>query len=87
MKKIKCLAMIVIACIATGCSDGYKPLNYTVIPPELNDCSFTRLTNSNGGSIDVVRCPNSSTSTSYAQGKTTRRVVTIDGVNYVENKK
>jgi hypothetical protein len=56
-----------------------------VLPPELADCKFFQLSgNSVTDKITVVRCPNSTTTTTYQVGKTKKSVVVIDGVEYVK---
>lgn len=47
------------------------------IPKDLNDCSFYLMRNDEGGSITVVRCPNSSTSTKTS-GKYPKTVSTVE---------
>jgi hypothetical protein len=77
--------MILAALLAVGgCSNGYKEKSFPVKPVELSDCRFFELNNADGGSITVARCPNSSTTTTYKSGKTTRSTVIIDGKQYVE---
>lgn len=70
-----------------GCSDGYHERNFPVRPDELKDCKIYQLESSGGGSITVVRCPQSATSTTYKSGKTTVNTVVIDGVEYEKAKK
>jgi hypothetical protein len=80
MRKLILLTMIALA----GCENGYREKSYPAIPPELKDCRFFYLSNSAGDSIQVARCPNSTTTTTYRSGKTTRSAVVIDGVEYVQ---
>jgi len=77
--------MILAVLLAVGgCSNGYKEQSFPIKPVELSDCRFFKLTNDDGNVITVARCPNSSTSTTYKSGKTTRSTVIIDGKQYVE---
>lgn len=49
----------------------------------LEDCKIFQFQQWSGGStITIVRCPNSTVSTTYPEGKTTATVITIDGVKY-----
>lgn len=73
-------AFIFPALLALGlgaCGEPYyKPLNQVALPPELLDCKVFQI--SDGiRNINVVRCPNSDTSTMYKQGKTTKHSVTL----------
>ena len=85
MKKIIALAAIAASVIAAGCTPRAEDVGptFTVRPKELADCSFHYLTNTNGQRLTVVRCPNSTTSTTVPSGKSTQTVVTVDGVEYV----
>jgi len=72
------------ALMLIGCSDSAKTVSYPAAPPELADCKFFFLTNKDGHSINVVRCPHSDTTATYRSGKSTVSTVTIDGVEYVK---
>ena len=61
--------------------------NTFVLPDTLADCTITVITNTNGGLLNVVRCPSSSTSTTYQQGKSQQTFVVIDGQKYVKAEK
>jgi hypothetical protein len=66
-----------LALLAAGCEPSVSPANYP-LPPELADCKPFDL--SNGiDSITVVRCPNSTTSTTFRQGKHDETSVVVDG--------
>ncbi|SOK58886.1 Phage protein [Yersinia phage fHe-Yen9-03] len=69
MKKI--LTVLLISFILSGC-DG-KSENRTEkydLPTELKDCQIYKLTsNSTSKTLYVVRCPNSSTQTTFNSGK------------------
>lgn len=51
----------------------------------LSDCkSYKTRPNLETGTVYVTRCPNSTTSTEYASGKSRQTVIVIDGVEYVK---
>lgn len=56
--------------------------NEYVIPLELQDCLFIKMTDTYGSNVTVIRCPYSSTTTTV-NDKTPQRSVVIDGVEYV----
>lgn len=69
MKKF--LMIAVLAMTLTGCDFSSKELtsNYS-LPNGLEDCHLYRVTpDSMGKTLYVVRCPKSSTSTTYSSGK------------------
>lgn len=77
--------LIAIAALAfvAGCAPSSSKITFPVVPDELHDCTFHEI--SDGMTrIKVARCPNSTTSTTYQQGKTTSTAVVIDGVEYVK---
>ena len=79
------LLMVVIGVIMlTGCEPSYeeKTQNFTILPDELKDCKFYGVRSNTGSNLNIVRCPNSTTSTTYKSGKTTTTTVVIDGKNY-----
>jgi hypothetical protein len=81
MKRI--LVVLAATAALVGCGEpGAKPIPFSVLPPELADCTFHHIIGDQGHSLKVVRCPNSTTSTTYSQGKTTATTVVIDGVEY-----
>lgn len=74
--------------LLSGCMQpsGHQ-VQYEIVPPELSDCKFYKLASSDGklSTITVVRCPNSTTSTTFKLNKSpTATVVLIDGKQYVE---
>jgi hypothetical protein len=76
MKKI----VIIFALLAlSGCTNKYSEANFPVRPPELSDCKFFKMSNSSGEKITVVRCPNSTTSTTERVGKQDQTTVVTDG--------
>ena len=82
MKKLLIIASIALA--ITGCTPSAKDISeqYT-LPEELSDCTITYL-QGKYTYLNVVRCPNSTTSTTYPVGKTTQTTVIIDGETYVK---
>jgi hypothetical protein len=83
MKTLRIAGLVLVASALVGCTPGAETMTYEVLPDDLKDCKFYLLKNSSGDRIRVVRCPNSITSATYAQGKTTVNTVVIDGVEYV----
>lgn len=83
MKYINALVLSLVVFTLTACSDSAEKIDFPVLPPELKDCSFYKLENSGGSSMKVVRCPNSSTTSTYPVGKTTQSTVVIDGAEYI----
>lgn len=79
MKKI---LLLISTLVLVGCNDSYKEHHFPVLPAELVDCKFFQLDNTQGMTISVARCPNSTTATTYQSGKTRRTTVVIDGVTY-----
>ena len=55
----------------------------TNLPEGLKDCKIYGIQNGNSISLSVVRCPNSTVSTTYKSGKTTTTTVVIEGKKYV----
>jgi hypothetical protein len=82
MKKLLIIASIALA--ITGYTPSAKDISeqYT-LPEELSDCTITYL-QGKYTYLNVVRCPNSTTSTTYPVGKTTQTTVVIDGETYVK---
>lgn len=82
MKKLLIIASIALA--ITGCTPSAKDISeqYT-LPEELSDCTITYL-QGKYTYLNVVRCPNSTTSTTYRVGKTTQTTVVIDGETYIK---
>ena len=82
MKKLLIIASIALA--ITGCTPSAKDISeqYT-LPEELKDCTITYL-QGKYTYLNVVRCPNSTTSTTYPVCKTTQTTVVIDGETYVK---
>ena len=82
---MKSLMVVLGVVILTGCEPSYeeKTQNFTILPDELKDCKFYSVRSNTGSNLDIVRCPNSTTSTPYKSGKTTATTVVIDGKKYV----
>jgi hypothetical protein len=76
MKKLSLLFCLVV--VLTGCGPGYKPGNFPIVPSELKDCTFWYLRDVNGSSLTVVRCPLSTTSTTYRVGKTSATTIVTE---------
>lgn len=80
---LKLSALTVAVLMLAGCGPSSSITNYPM-PPELSDCSQHKLTAA--GSIRpivVVRCPNSTTSTTHSESKnSTASIIVIDGVEY-----
>lgn len=75
------ISLAAAAVVLAGCSPNYNSLSMPVLPDELKDCKFYIVTDGIR-ELRVVRCPNSTTSTTYSSGKTSRTDVVIDGVTY-----
>ena len=85
---MKLLMVILGVVMLTGCEPSYeeKTQNFTQLPVELKDCKFYYVSSNTGSNLNIVRCPNSTVSTSQevVEGKTThvQTTITIDGVEY-----
>ena len=83
MKKLIAVALLALISLV-GCGEpSATQVKYSVLPDELKDCSFTQVCKTTVSCIMVVRCPNS-TVTTTTQEKHKKTVVTIDGVEYVK---
>ena len=79
MKRI--LTFLAVALLASGCTPSAQERFFPVMPKELQDCKVFRLDDGSGtglGAMNVMRCPNSSTSVTYKSGKTTVQSAVID---------
>lgn len=83
MNIAKLLLVLLSMLSLSACDPSAQNINYPVLPSELKDCTFHHLFNGSV-SIYVTRCPNSTTSTKYASGKSSQTAVVIDGVEYVK---
>jgi hypothetical protein len=73
----KFLAVTLLALSAAACSPTYKDVkqDFPVLPMELKECTFYYLEGTNLSKLTVVKCPNSTVSTTYLSGKTNATVV------------
>ena len=86
---MKKLFLMLIIFVLLGCGRSTSDIkNKYDLPDELNDCKFYSMC-SNGSCINVVRCPLSSTTTTYRCGKTTcsTMIVEVDTVGFGEYEK
>jgi intein/homing endonuclease len=77
MKKIILILITLVSFMA--CSK--KTQEYTdsfLLPEELKDCKIFWMRGENVGSMKIVRCPNSSTTTSYEDGKTQKDITVAE---------
>lgn len=73
---MKVLYIGVIALLLAGCNSA-EQFTPKVVPYDLKDCKFYHMA-VDGSSYRIVRCPNSSTTTTYSPNKTTQSVTVID---------
>jgi hypothetical protein len=78
------IGLALIAAALAGCDvPSASETKYEVVPPELADCKFFKLSSEYlSDKITVARCPNSTTTTIHQYGKLKKSVVVIDGVEY-----
>ena len=81
--KIALIALVVLG--LSACEPAAKIRDFPVRPKFLEDCQFARLTDADGNSITVGRCPNSTT-TVVVPGKSPVTTITVDGVEYEQKK-
>lgn len=79
---MKFLIPISMAVFLSACTPSYAPVSMPMLPEELKDCGFFSVSNGTDR-MYVVRCPNSTTSTTYRVGKHDETTVVIDGAEYV----
>jgi len=90
MKKLSVISISIFTFLLVGCDNPQevKQDRYSIALENskgLEDCKDFRLNHNGGvGSITVIRCPNSSTTTEYLVVKHTETTVVIDGVEYVK---
>ncbi len=88
---MKYIGLVLVAILLTGCVETRteEVQGKYNLPDELRDCQMFDMESKSSQDIIVVRCPNSTTSTSYSyqSGKThhDRRSVVIDGVTFIED--
>jgi hypothetical protein len=83
MKKLYFILLLISTNIQ---AEQFVPDN---LPDELKDCVFLEVRKEamlGHTTLNVVRCPNSTTSVTSTQGKTPVTVITIDGIEYVKKK-
>lgn len=90
------LALVCAAALLAGCNENDPPkkgISYEVtnrydMPAGLSGCTVYLVEgNSFATNLSVMRCPNSTTSTTYASGKTHKTVIVVDGIEYEATKK
>lgn len=62
----------------SACSNSAKEVDFPAMPKELADCKIYYLTNDDGDRIYITRCPDSSTSTQFKQGKQTLNSAVVE---------
>lgn len=82
MDKMKYIVILSLLALV-GCKPDAEERVYSVLPQELTDCRFFRLTDEFSNAITVARCPNSSTTVKMHNKQSTTSVV-VDGVEYVK---
>ena len=88
---MKTFLSILVLVLLSGCysqEQRESSLAYAVSKIDgLSDCKSSIITTKGMHDLYVIRCPNSSTSTEYKQGKSTYiKTITVDGVKYEEKK-
>jgi len=85
---MKVLLTMLMMCFLVGCENSYEKIDFPVKPKELNDCSFYNLENKSGNSVSVVRCPNSSTTSTYQDSEGNSYVTYVtDGADNIPAEK
>lgn len=86
-KKMKKILVVLSVLLLNGCSDQIiEDANFkNTVPAGLADCKLFKNADPMSSTIKIVRCPNSTTNTTYRVGKTTNSTVVIDGVEYIRN--
>lgn len=74
MKKIILVSLLLL----TGCEAKTTEKRNFILPGGMEDCKVYAMNDDRMTRVIVVRCPNSSTSTSYSCGKTTCNASVID---------
>lgn len=88
-------ALLLGTLILVGCSTKSPEHDITYnykLPSQLGDCHIYAINGNAGGSLTVVKCPSSDTSTSDVDGKSVTVVdkkallkkITVNGINYIE---
>lgn len=80
---MKTLLMVVLCVVLTACESETKDVTRSYkITQELVDCKLYRLSDDGGGGITVMRCPNSTTSTTSSADKSRSAIIVIDSDTY-----
>lgn len=80
MNKLMILYIICVVLVLSACTPTAREATHNYkLPSELSDCKIFRLMNDSGDVMYVMRCPNSSTTTNYSTGKTSRSITLIEG--------
>jgi hypothetical protein len=84
MKMKKLISVFTVACVAfsvVGCDKSTNDVTEKYsMPAGLEDCKVFSLRGEDGTILKVVRCPISTTSTTYSSGRTTSTTNVVDGV-------
>ena len=78
MKKLM-IAIVLLTLAGCGDPSAKDSTDKWMLPDGLKDCKIYSLSNGKGGYMRVVRCPNSSTTTSYTSGKTLVNTTVLEG--------
>lgn len=80
MLSLKAKFVLIAAIGLAACSPSGKEVtgNFPIMPEGLKDCKIYDLQSDGGSHVRVVRCPNSSTSTSYRVGKATHYTAVVE---------
>lgn len=77
MKKLFITAMCTFALV--GCKPEHRDITEDYkFPNGLSDCKAYWLKDATGSSMTVIRCPNSSVTTNYKQGKYDKTVTVVE---------
>ncbi len=81
--------MIAVALMGAlaGCQNSSREIYFSAMPADFKDCKIVRVTNDEGTHITLARCPNSTTTATVPNGKTTLTTITVDGVTYEKKEK
>lgn len=81
MKKL--LAVMMLAAMLSGCSRETEDVTHKfLLPKGLEDCSIYSMSAESGAYLRAVRCPLSTTSSTYEVGKSTQTTIVVDGIEY-----
>ena len=85
MSLIILIAAVVVAIAA--CENSSTELAFPVMPKEMADCKIFRIYNTQGQGITIARCPNSTTTSNYTSGKSSKSTIIVDGIEYQKKDK